>query len=153
MSKLKILAGDIPRGTTFYTVPGAIRGLVLQEVLEADQDKVTQLLGRKLRGLGRQICFVAVFTSGEQALVQTDPGTLLRIESDLARGPVSRESVQRAAGNNSRMAILFCVLFLAAWVVLGNQVQGWMAFILSAVIGMAGAVAGSVLWGRFRGEG
>lgn len=150
MGKLKILAGDIAPGVSFYTTPGAIRGVPLQEVLEADPAKIKAILGKKAPNPGRGICFVAVFTTGERAVIQTDAHTLLRIEADLAGGPMSRETVRRAGLDNSRAAIIFFVLFIAVWLLLGTLLRGWAAFILAFLVAMAGAVAAISVVKRIR---
>jgi hypothetical protein len=148
--KIKILAGDLPRETVFYSVPGAIAGEPVASMYEADPVSAQKLVRRASSGgLGNKVCFVAELSSGGKILAQTDARTFKKLLADLGETPVSREFVEEKQGQQKKVGIVILVLLLGFWIFWGRYLQSWIAFVLATFLSMGTGLALSICFSRF----
>ncbi len=137
MAKIRVLAGDIPPGTEFYTNPGSIGGQPVTGVAEADAESVKRAGMARSFGLGPKVYFIATFEGGKQALAVTDPLTFDRLGKDIADGPVSKEAIADRKKENTVTAIIFFGT-LAACVFIGNNyLTGYLPFLAGFCVALA----------------
>ena len=145
MSRMKILAGDIPPGTELYTNPGSISDLPVTGVSLAEPESIKKAgLARGL-GIGRKVFFVASFVNGKQALIATDPRTFERISRDIADGPVSTDTIAARKKENMRTGVIFLGVFCLSLFVFTQYFAGSLSFLAAFGVALvAGVLARSM---------
>lgn len=165
MSRVKILAGDLPLGAAEYC-NGYILGIQVSTVEIATEQSIKKVGGTLAGGIvggvllgplgtiggmlvggnKKEVVFVVQFTSGEQALARADSNIFTKIQADIFNGPVAaphKSLMSGAAGLG--MFLGFTTGFAGGLFFFGKHLWPFVAALVSFVPALIlGAVGGII---------